>query len=123
MKTIIGVGIVAIVGLAAWRIVAGIEGWFVDSGAGNTIMWAFVACAIVVMIGFSLILLAGGAGIAARMWVVRLNDNQYIESAAYAVISPARARALPQPKVRALPNAQVVEGLLMEPVKEREEVR
>ena len=121
MKAIIGAGIVAIVGLAAWRIVAGIEYWFVDSGAGDAIMWAFVACVIIVMIGLSLILLAGGAGIAARMWVIKLGQDQYIESTAYAVISPARARALPQPKVKALPNAQVVEGLLMEPVKEREE--
>jgi len=122
MKVIIGVGIVAIVGFVTWRIVAGIEGWFVDSGAGDTLMWAFVACAIIVMVGLSLILLAGGAGIAARMWVIKLSQDQYIESTAHAVIAPARARALPQPKVKALPNAQVVEGLLMEPVKEREEV-
>lgn len=74
----------------AWRITSSIEGWFMASGAGALIGWTFAAC-----LALSFLALPFGAfGLAARMYVVKLNRDEYLESTPHALAAAARPRAL-----------------------------
>jgi hypothetical protein len=78
---------VAIPGYVIWRVTTNVEDWFAYSGAGAYIGWAFVvamclACAAIPV---------GAWGLAARAWVVRIDEGQRLESTAHA-LAPARQR-------------------------------
>lgn len=81
----------AIVGIPAyvvWRITRGVESWFITSGAGDVLMWALVAALVLTVFAIP----AGAWGIAARLWLVRMREGEYLESTAHALQAPARPR-------------------------------
>lgn len=80
-----------------WRITRGVEFWFATSGAGDVLMWALVAALALAVFAIPVALW----GVAARMWVVRLDEGQYLESTPHALAAPARPRARPQLRIDA----------------------
>ena len=74
---------------ALWRITIGVEGWFAQSGAGDVLMWSLVAALMLAVFAIPV----GAWGIAARLWLVRVRESEYLESTAYALQAPARPRA------------------------------
>jgi hypothetical protein len=90
----------AIVGFglfAGWRALSAVEGWFNSSGAGNLIMWALVACLVLLLLGLTGAILIGAYGVAARPWVVRLEQGQHIEATHRALLARPQPPALPAP--------------------------
>ena len=78
-------GVLFTIGFAAWRIVSSVEAWFMISGAGNVIGWAFVGAVVLTVFAIP----AGAWGLAARMWLVRLHEGERAESAAR-ILAPRR---------------------------------
>lgn len=100
----LALGLVAVPAYIVWRITRGVESWFSASGAGDVIMWALVAALVLSVFAIP----AAAWGLAARMWVVRLEQGQRLESAAHALGAPVRrqlvtveAEALPAPHAQA----------------------
>jgi hypothetical protein len=60
----------------AYRIAEGVDGWFMASGAGAVLGWAFVGSMVLAFLAIPI----GAFGLAARMWVVKLDERQYLES-------------------------------------------
>lgn len=97
----------ALVGLGAWRIVAGVESWFDRTpAAGNIVLWSLVAALILAVFAIP----AAAWGFAARAWATRLRQGEHLESHAH-VIARAHQRlttidvpALPAPQRLALPD-------------------
>jgi hypothetical protein len=89
MKQLLGViavaGALGLIWFIGWRITDGVEGWFVASGAGNLLMWSLVA-ALILTVGA---IPAAAWGIAARMWVVKMHQGQYLASTAHALLPQA----------------------------------
>lgn len=71
------------------RITNGVESWFAASGAADALMWSLVAALILTFFAIPL----GAFGVAARMWLVRVKEGEYLESTPHALRSPARARS------------------------------
>ncbi|MEI6777712.1 MAG: hypothetical protein WCK70_12505 [Chloroflexales bacterium] len=93
----IAVGAVALAWFIGWRITSGVESWFAVSGAGNVLMWAVVAALVLTAFAIP----AGAWGIAARMWVVRMHEGDYLESTPHALLPQDAARLmLPVPAER-----------------------
>lgn len=94
--------------LLAYRIAAGIDGWFTASGAGNWIGWGFTLCLLLSFLAMPV----GAFGLAARAWVVRLDEHQRLESTArvlqMAVRPPAQLTTVaPARQLEAAPLAIV----------------
>ena len=93
MKLIFGAaltcGMIAIPGYIVWRIVVDVESWFATSGAGDCIMWSFVIALMLTAFAIPV----GVWGLAARMWVVRLERGQYLVSTAHTLQQLSRRRA------------------------------
>lgn len=93
MRPFIGSALVLLIlGAPAWalyRIIRGVEGWFsYNPGAGNTIGWTLTACVVLLLLGLTAVILAGASGLAARAWVVRLEEGQRLESTAHTLTAP-----------------------------------
>lgn len=71
------------------RITSGVEGWFATSGAADVLMWSVVSALVIAVFAVPL----GAYGLAARMWLVKMREGEYLESAPEALRSPARKRA------------------------------
>ena len=88
MKIIFGAaltcGMIAIPGYIVWRIVVDVESWFATSGAGDCIMWSFVIALMLTAYAIPV----GVWGLAARMWVVKLDRGEYLVSTAYTLAPP-----------------------------------
>ena len=93
MKIIFGAaltcGMIAIPGYIVWRIVVDVESWFATSGAGDCIIWSFVIALMLTAFAIPV----GVWGLAARMWVVRLERGQYLVSTAH-TLAPPNARQI-----------------------------
>lgn len=104
MKPLLGVALaIAIVGAplyVLWRIAHGVESWFATSGAGDVLMWSLVAALVLTVFAIP----AAAWGVAARMWLVRVREGEYLESTPHALQAPARPRAqlAPRPQRRQL---------------------
>ena len=75
------------------RITNGVENWFITSGAGDVLMWSLVAALTLTFFAIP----AGAFGVAARMWLVRMREGEYLESTPHALLTPARPRSLAEP--------------------------
>ncbi|MEI7646571.1 MAG: hypothetical protein WCJ55_20050 [Chloroflexales bacterium] len=76
---------VAIPAYVVWRVTQGIEEWFATSGAGNLLMWS-----IIVALVLSVAALPVAAwGVAARMWIIRLHEDERAVASAR-VLLPSR---------------------------------
>ena len=79
---------VGIPAYVVWRITRGVESWFATSGAGDVLMWSLVAALVLSVFAIPV----GAWGVAARLWLVRMHEGEYLESTAHALQSPARPR-------------------------------
>lgn len=70
----------------AHRVAVNIEGWFIESGAGDVIGWAFVACLVLTFLALPV----GAFGLAARCWVVRLDEHERLESTARVLVGTSQ---------------------------------
>ncbi|MEI8165511.1 MAG: hypothetical protein WCG26_03995 [Chloroflexales bacterium] len=77
-------GMIIIPGYIVWRIVVDVESWFATSGAGDYIMWSFVIAMMLTVFAIPV----GVWGLAARMWVVKLDRGAYLVSTAHTLAPP-----------------------------------
>jgi hypothetical protein len=84
---------VAIPAFIVWRVSVGVESWFATSGAGNVLMWSVVLALVASVAAIPV----GAWGLAARMWVVRLDEQQRMESTARVLLPTQRTPTLAEP--------------------------
>ena len=75
---------------ALYRITTDALDWFYFSGAGNVLGWA----AVIALVASFAAVPVGAWGIAARLWVVRLERGQRLESTVQVLQSQPAARQL-----------------------------
>ena len=107
MKAFIGaaitLAIIAIPAYVVWRLVRGVEGWFVSSGAGDVLMWSLIAALVLAVFAIPV----GAWGLAARLWVVRMRDDEYLVSTAHVLLEQPR----PAQQVNVLPVSETQKRL------------
>lgn len=93
-------------GFGAWRLVAGVEGWFARTpAAGNAILWTLVAALVLAVLAIP----AAAWGLAARAWVIRLREGEHLESHAHALLEAQQRLHILEQQVRALPAPTSIE--------------
>jgi hypothetical protein len=102
--TALTLAMVAIPAYVVWRITQGVENWFATSGAGDVLMWSFVIALVVSAAAIPV----GMWGIAARMWVVKLDQTQRLESTGR-VLLPTTTRPILAEPVEALVLAKTLD--------------